>query len=177
MLNRLSYKLVVAVAAALLTVMVAGFILLNHQLIRSAEYDILQSYSREIQQIGDNLDTYTAGLEDTLLSLLCDTRLQESINRPLMDETLENQLSEIRTLREVVNYVEGNRQVDRVRLYLSDEKMLTREHVNFFSHTDANTWKWKAKRCLCTGWESTGCKRPMWMMYMSRSACDTARTF
>ncbi|MDY4140705.1 MAG: hypothetical protein SOY30_15420 [Eubacteriales bacterium] len=137
MLNRLSYKLVVAVAAALLTVMVAGFILLNHQLIRSAEYDILQSYSREIQQIGDNLDTYTAGLEDTLLSLLCDTRLQEAINRPPEEETLENQLAEIRTLREVVSYVESNRHVNRVRLYLSDEKILSREQVNFFSHTDA----------------------------------------
>ena len=119
--------------------MIAGFLLLNRQLVRNTEYDILQSYSREVRQIAANLDTYTNGLEDTLLSLLCDTRLQESINRPMADETLENQLAEIRTLREVVNYVEGNRQVDRVRLYLSDEKMLTRERVNFFSHTDALT--------------------------------------
>lgn len=139
MLNHLNYKSLAAIAVFLLALMISGFLLLNRQLVRNTEYGILQSYSREVQQIAANLDTYTNGLEDTLLSLLCDTRLQESINRPLMDETLENQLSEIRTLREVVNYVEGNRQVDRVRLYLSDEKMLTREHVNFFSHTDALT--------------------------------------
>ena len=139
MLNHLNHKSLAAIAVFLLALMIAGFLLLNRQLVRNTEYGILQSYSREVQQIAANLDTYTNGLEDTLLSLLCDTRLQESINRPLMDETLENQLSEIRTLREVVNYVEGNRQVDRVRLYLSDEKMLTREHVNFFSHTDALT--------------------------------------
>lgn len=139
MLNHLSYKFVTAIAVLLLALMIAGFLLLNRQLVRNTEYDILQSYSREVRQIAANLDTYTNGLEDTLLSLLCDTRLQESINRPMADETLENQLAEIRTLREVVNYVEGNRQVDRVRLYLSDEKMLTRERVNFFSHTDALT--------------------------------------
>ena len=139
MLNHLNHKSLAAIAVFLLALMIAGFLLLNRQLVRNTEYGILQSYSREVQQIAANLDTYTNGLEDTLLSLLCDTRLQESINRPLMDETLENQLSEIRTLREVVSYVEGNRQVDRVRLYLSDEKMLTREHVNFFSHTDALT--------------------------------------
>ena len=139
MLNHLSYKFVAAIAVLLLALMIAGFLLLNRQLVRNTEYDILQSYSREVRQIAANLDTYTNGLEDTLLSLLCDTRLQESINRPMADETLENQLAEIRTLREVVNYVEGNRQVDRVRLYLSDEKMLTRERVNFFSHTDALT--------------------------------------
>lgn len=139
MLNHLSYKFVAAIAVLLLALMIAGFLLLNRQLVRNTEYDILQSYSREVRQIAANLDTYTNGLEDTLLSLLCDTRLQESINRPLADETLENQLAEIRTLREVVNYVEGNRQVDRVRLYLSNEKMLTRERVNFFSHTDALT--------------------------------------
>ena len=139
MLNHLSYKFVAAIAVLLLALMIAGFLLLNRQLVRNTEYDILQSYSREVRQIAANLDTYTNGLEDTLLSLRCDTRLQESINRPLADETLENQLAEIRTLREVVNYVEGNRQVDRVRLYLSDEKMLTRERVNFFSHTDALT--------------------------------------
>ena len=139
MLNHLSYKFVAAIAVLLLALMIAGFLLLNRQLVRNTEYDILQSYSREVRQIAANLDTYTNGLEDTLLSLLCDTRLQESINRPMADETLENQLAEIRTLREVVNYVEGNRQVDRVRLYLSNEKMLTRERVNFFSHTDALT--------------------------------------
>ena len=139
MLNHLSYKFVAAIAVLLLALMIAGFLLLNRQLVRNTEYDILQSYSREVRQIAANLDTYTNGLEDTLLSLLCDTRLQESINRPMADETLENQLAEIRTLREVVNSVEGNRQVDRVRLYLSDEKMLTRERVNFFSHTDALT--------------------------------------
>ena len=139
MLNHLSYKFVAAIAVLLLALMIAGFLLLNRQLVRNTEYDILQSYSREVRQIAANLDTYTNGLEDTLLSLLCDTRLQESINRPMADETLENQLAEIRTLREVVNYVEGNRQVYRVRLYLSDEKMLTRERVNFFSHTDALT--------------------------------------
>ena len=139
MLNHLSYKFVATIAVLLLALMIAGFLLLNRQLVRNTEYDILQSYSREVRQIAANLDTYTNGLEDTLLSLLCDTRLQESINRPMADETLENQLAEIRTLREVVNYVEGNRQVDRVRLYLSDEKMLTRERVNFFSHTDALT--------------------------------------
>ena len=139
MLNHLSYKFVAAIAVLLLALMIAGFLLLNRQLVRNTKYDILQSYSREVRQIAANLDTYTNGLEDTLLSLLCDTRLQESINRPMADETLENQLAEIRTLREVVNYVEGNRQVDRVRLYLSNEKMLTRERVNFFSHTDALT--------------------------------------
>ena len=139
MLNHLSYKFVATIAVLLLALMIAGFLLLNRQLVRNTEYDILQSYSREVRQIAANLDTYTNGLEDTLLSLLCDTRLQESINRPMADETLENQLAEIRTLREVVNYVEGNRQVDRVRLYLSDEKMLTRERVNFFFHTDALT--------------------------------------
>ena len=139
MLNHLSYKFVAAIAVLLLALMIAGFLMLNRQLVRNTEYDILQSYSREVRQIAANLDTYTNGLEDTLLSLLCDTRLQESINRPMADETLENQLAEIRTLREVVNYVEGNRQVDRVRLYLSNEKMLTRERVNFFSHTDALT--------------------------------------
>ena len=139
MLNHLSYKFVAAIAVLLLALMIAGFLLLNRQLVRNTEYDILQSYSREVRQIAANLDTYTNGLEDTLLSLLCDTRLQESINRPMADETLENQLAEIRTLREVVNYVEGNRQVDRVRLYLSNETMLTRERVNFFSHTDALT--------------------------------------
>ena len=137
MLKRLSYKMMIVAATVLLSVMVAGFFLLNRQLVRSSEYSILQSYSREIQQIGVNLDTYTAGLEDTLLSLLCDTRLQEAINRPLEKETLENQLTEISTLRELVSYVESNRHVDRVRLYLSDEKILSREGVNFFSHTDA----------------------------------------
>ncbi|MCI6375610.1 MAG: sensor histidine kinase [Clostridiales bacterium] len=137
MLNHLGYKSLGAIAIALLALITVGFLLLNRQLVRSTEYDILQAYSREVRQIAANLNTYTNGLEDTLLSLLCDTRLQESINRPLMDETLENQLAEIRTLREVVSYVEGNRQVDRVRLYLSDEKMLARECVNFFSHTDA----------------------------------------
>ena len=95
MLNHLGYKSLAAIAVALLALITAGFLLLNRQLVRSTEYDILQSYSREVRQIAANLNTYTNGLEDTLLSLLCDTRLQESINRPLADETLENQLAEI----------------------------------------------------------------------------------
>ena len=43
MLNHLSYKSLAAIAVFLLALMIAGFLLLNRQLVRNTEYGILQS--------------------------------------------------------------------------------------------------------------------------------------
>ena len=45
MLNHLSYKFVAAIAVLLLALMIAGFLLLNRQLVRNTEYDTRKTIS------------------------------------------------------------------------------------------------------------------------------------
>ncbi len=129
----------ISLLAALLLLMsgVTGLVLLYQRLSSTSELDVLDSYRQAVKQAAINLNDRMGFADKTLQSLLADSRLQESVLRAPSDETMANQLVEIKSLRELVYSVEKNEDIQAVRVFLSDEKILTREGINFFSLTNA----------------------------------------
>lgn len=109
-----------------------GILLLYGQLSRVSELDVLQSFHQAIGQAALNINDRMAFAEETMRSLLYDARMQESLARTEVEETMENQLKEIKDLREMVYLAEKSQNVTQVRLFLSDAKMITHEGINFF---------------------------------------------
>ena len=127
---------------ALLTciLVIAGLIVIwvmYGQFSRIGEEEILQSLDKTAAQTTINLNERMLSVNDALQSLLNDSRFQDSVHRSPDSETLKTQLDEIRPFREALSSAEENRFISRIRIYLNDQKMLSREKVNFFSLTEA----------------------------------------
>ena len=121
-------------------VVIAGLVCilaLYGQMSRIGEEEVLRSLDRTAAQIAINLNERMLSVNDACLSLLNDSRFQDSVHRSPSAETLQTQLEEIRPLREALMAVQKNRFITQIRVYLNDQKMLTREGVNFFSLTEA----------------------------------------
>lgn len=139
MLKKVSRRLLIWVAVCLLAAGLCGIGLLYGQLSRISELDVLQSFRQAVEQTAINLSDRMSYAEETMRLLLYDVRMQDSVTRPEEEETLANQLQEIKDLREMVYQAENNYGITQVRLYLNDAKMLTREGINFFSLTQARS--------------------------------------
>jgi len=137
MLKRFSKNLSLILAGILLAVAIPSIFFLYSQLSRIGEAEVLQSLSKAAAQTAININTRMGSVEEAMQVLLNDSRLQKSVHRLPETETLESQLDEIRPLREAVATAADNRYISQVRVFLNDQKMLTREGVNFFSLTDA----------------------------------------
>lgn len=124
---------VFALAAILLAAGIAGVSRIYLSLSDISEMDSLDSYAQAVEQTAVNVSGCMASAEASMRTLLYDARMQESVMRELDEETLENQLVEIKELRELVYLIEKSNDVTQVRLYLADDKMITREGINFFS--------------------------------------------
>lgn len=136
MMKRFSrWLLVLAVLLAALGV--GGIQVLYSRLLHLSEEDVLRSMGSAAEQAVINVNARMDAVEEAMQALLYDVRFQESINRSDEEETLENQLDEIRPLRELVSRVSANRGIAQVRIYMNDQKLLSREGVNFFPLSEA----------------------------------------
>ena len=117
---------------ALAAVGLLAILILYRQMSRIGEEEVLQSLNQTAEQTVINLNERMLSINDALQSLLNDSRFQESIQRPSDAETLETQLGEIRPMREALASAEENRFITQIRIYMNNQKMLTREGVNFF---------------------------------------------
>ena len=139
MLKRFSRNFSFALAGLLAAVGILGIFALYRQLSRIGEEEVLRSLSKAAEQTVININTRMGSVEEAMQSLLNDTRFQESIHRSPEAETLESQLDEIRPLRDAVASLNDNRYIAQIRIFMNDQKMLTREGVNFFSLSDAES--------------------------------------
>lgn len=137
MLKRFSKNLPLVLAGVLVAVGILSVFLLYTQLSRIGEAEVLHSLNKAAEQTAININARMDSVEEAMQALLNDSRLQESVHRSPETETLKNQLDEIRPLRETVAATADNRYIAQVRIFLNDQKMLTREGVNFFSQNDA----------------------------------------
>jgi len=137
MLKRFSRNFSLILAGALVAVGILSIFFLYTQLSRIGETEVLLSLSKAAGQTAININARMDTVDEAMQSLLNDTRLQESVHRTPETETLKSQLDEIRPLREAVAATADNRYISQVRVFLNDQKMLTREGVNFFSLNDA----------------------------------------
>lgn len=137
MLKKLLTNLSVTLACLLIAFGILGIFFLYTQMSRLGENEVLHSLSKATAQTAINLNTRMASVDEAMQSLLSDARFQDSVHRSPESETLESQFDEIRTLREAITAAADNRYIAQVRFFLSDQKMLTREGVNFFSLTEA----------------------------------------
>lgn len=137
MLKRFSKNLSLVLAGVLVAVGILSIFFLYTQLSRIGETEVLHSLSKAAEQTAININARMDTVHEAMQALLNDTRFQESVHRSPETETLESQLDEIRPLREAVAATADNRYISQVRVFLNDQKMLTREGVNFFSLNDA----------------------------------------
>ena len=137
MLKRLSKNLLVIFACLLVACGILGILFLYTQLSRIGEDEVMHSLSKATAQTAININTRMDSVDEAMQALLYDARFQESVHRSPESETLESQFDEIRPLREAIASTADNRYITQVRVFLNDQKMLTREGVNFFSLTDA----------------------------------------
>lgn len=137
MLKQISKNLLIVLASLLIVVGILGIFFLYTQLSRIGENEVLHSLSKAAVQTAININTRMDSVDKAMQTLLYDTRFQESVHRSPEAETLESQFDEIRPLREAVAAAADGRDIVQVRVFLNDQKMLTREGVNFFSLTDA----------------------------------------
>jgi Predicted signal transduction protein with a C-terminal ATPase domain len=132
MLKKMSHPLLIGVAVSLFVTGLAGILLLYGRISRLSEMDVLHSLNQAVKQAAINLSDRMSFMEETMRLLLFDVRMQESLTRSLAEETLENQLLEIKDLRDLIYLAEKNNGITRVRVHLDDAKMITREGINFF---------------------------------------------
>ena len=137
MLKRFSKNLSLVLAGILVAVAILSIFFLYTQLSRIGETEVLHSLSKAAEQTAININARMDTVDEAMQALLNDTRLQDSVHRSPETETLKSQLDEIRPLREAVAATADNRYISQVRVFLNDQKMLTREGVNFFSLNDA----------------------------------------
>ena len=137
MLKRFTRNIPSVLAGLLIIVGILGIFFLYTKLSRIGEEEVLRSLSKAAEQTAININARMDSVDETMQALLNDTRLRESVHRPPETETLESQLNEIRPLREAIAAQGDNRFIAQVRIFLNDQKMLTREGVNFFSLRDA----------------------------------------
>ena len=156
MLKKLSQRALVVLCALLFLGSTIGILILYRQLSRVSERDVVYTFRQAIEQAAITLNDRMAFSEETMSTLLYDSRFQESLNREQTDETLANQLEEIKYLRELVYNTETSRNIHRIRLYLNSEKMITREDVNFFSLSQAKKTYEYAHLLTANG-------RPVWI--------------
>ncbi len=151
MIKPLSRNLIFLIASLLVITCIPGFFLLYDQLSRINEREVLHSLNKAALQTAINLNTRMDSVEETMQTLLYDTRFQSSVHRSSEGETLEQQLKEIRPMREAVASATSNKYISQIRIFLNDQKMLTREGVNFFSLAEAlNTVEYQEMERLNT---------------------------
>lgn len=136
-MKKLSRNFFVVLAVALVIVGILGILLLYMRLSRIGEEEVLHSLNKATAQTAINLNDRMDSIDEIMNALLYDARFQESVHRAPEEETLENQFAEIRPLREALASATDNQYIAQVRIFLNDQKMITREGVNFFGLTDA----------------------------------------
>ncbi len=137
MLKRFPRNLTFILAGILAVAGLSGILLLYGRLTRTGEEEVLRSMSKAAAQAAINLNTRMRSVNDAMQTLVADPRFSESVQRAPGEETLENQLDEIRPLREAVASAAENRFVSQIRVYLNGQKLITHEGVNFLNLTEA----------------------------------------
>ena len=98
----------------------------------SAEEEVLASMQETLAQTGQNIADRMDAVSAITLMLGYDYRMQTAIKRNPGEETAANQLLDIAALREMIDPVLARVDVSHVRIFLSEDKLLSRERVNFF---------------------------------------------
>ena len=119
----------VVLLAALCAVATYGF---SQLLLLRAESEVLDSVEQAVEQTAINLEDRMNSVTALSQMITSDSRLQKSVWRNASKETMENQLKDIKELRELVSIAMGRGDISLVRLYISSNKMLSRERVNFY---------------------------------------------
>ena len=119
----------VVLLAALCAVATYGF---SQLLLLRAESEVLDSVGQAVEQTAINLEDRMNSVTALSQMITSDSRLQKSVWRNASKETMENQLKDIKELRELVSIAMGRGDISLVRLYISSDKMLSRERVNFY---------------------------------------------
>lgn len=137
MLKSISQKLMLTICVLLILSSTTGILMLYRQLSKISENDAIYFLRQAATQTVITINDRMSFAEETLRTLLHDSRFQESMNRLPAEETMANQLVEIKDLRDLVYSTQETRDVDQIRIYLKSEKILSREGINFLSQAQA----------------------------------------
>ena len=96
------------------------------------ESEVLDSTEQAVAQTAINLADRMHAIETLSQMIASDSRVRDSIMRREGEESMENQLTDIEQLREVVSTAMAREDVALMRMYISGAKMLSRERVNFY---------------------------------------------
>ena len=129
---RKKLPLLIGCAVLLLALGIAVAFNVSHTMTSQAESEVLASMAQAVEQTAINIEDRMRSVAALSQMITSDSRLQKSVWRNPSDETINNQLKEIKDLRELVTIAMGRGDVSLVRLYISNTKMLSRERVNFY---------------------------------------------
>lgn len=129
----------VALMVGALAVSVLSAVLLSRWMARTARQDVLDTYQRALTQAAVTLDDRMETVRAASAVLARDVRLLSALDNAHAEAPLARQLADIRPLREMIAPLLLRKDILRVRLYLQDAHMLSREGVHFFpmSQVDA----------------------------------------
>ncbi len=122
----------IAAAVVLACCVITAAFLISQSLMSHAENEVLASLEQAVRQTALNVDDRMASVAALSTMIVSDSRFQTSVWRTPGNETMSNQLKDIKQLRELVSTTMARQDIALVRFYISGVKMLSREHVNFY---------------------------------------------
>ena len=122
----------VCLAVLMAVCVVAAAFLTSQTLMGHAETEVLASLEQAVRQTAINIEDRMSSIVALSQMIISDSRFQTSVWRSASNETMSNQLKDIKQLRELVSSTMARSDIALVRFYISGAKMLSRERVNFY---------------------------------------------
>lgn len=131
-MKRRTLAALVAVFSLLLLCGIVGSLKLNEAMSRQAEDEVIQTLRQALHQSVLNLNDRMQAVEDASLLLMLDERTQTMLARTPAQDDMETAMGDLENLRTLFEPVLLREDIAQVRMYLPDERILSREKINFF---------------------------------------------
>ncbi len=122
----------VAVFLVVLLGGVFGGWLLGEEMSRQAEEEVVSTLRQALHQSVLNLNDRMQAVEDASLLLMLDERTQTMLARTPEQDTMEAAMGDLEALRTLFDPALLREDVEQIRMYLPDARILSREKINFF---------------------------------------------
>jgi len=123
------------VLICLCTVLILGLLSISYYYKRSyniLENQMLESLKQNAEQVGLNVSYRLQNVDEISLFLLQNIELYEILNRSGMDDGIAQQLKDFQRLKEITEVVYGGDNIFALRIFLSGDKIYSREGMSFF---------------------------------------------
>lgn len=123
------------VLGCLAFVLVLGSVLVSsyyHKTFDAMEEQMLQSIQQNAEQISLNVSYRLKNINEISTFLLQNVELYEILNRSGLNDDMAQQLSDFDRLKEITDVVYGGENIYALRIFLSGDKIYSREGISFF---------------------------------------------